>query len=94
MPTIIDLRPEIEKVSGRIAIVALLILCLCIKVYTTQFWHDMNVDHRVKCKVIDRIVEDETITQDGQMAELVDASDLKSGGQKCSCGFDSRSGYN
>lgn len=65
MPTIIDLRPEIEKVSGRIAIVALLILCLCIKVYTTQFWHDMNVDHRVKCKVIDRIVEDETITQDG-----------------------------
>lgn len=50
MPTIIDLRPEIEKVSGRIAIVALLILCLCIKVYTTQFWHDMNVDHRVKCK--------------------------------------------
>lgn len=63
MPTIIDLRPEIEKVSGRIAIVALLILCLCIKVYTTQFWHDMNVDHRVKC--IDRIVEDETITQDG-----------------------------
>lgn len=58
MPTIIDLRPEIEKVSGRIAIVALLILCLCIKVYTTQFWHDMNVDHRVKCKVIDRIVED------------------------------------
>lgn len=45
MPTIIDLRPEIEKVSGRIAIVALLILCLCIKVYTTQFWHDMNVDH-------------------------------------------------
>ena len=25
----------------------------------------MNVDHRVKCKVIDRIVEDETITQDG-----------------------------
>ena len=65
MPTIIDLRPEIEKVSGRIAIVALLILCLCIKVYTTQFWHDMNVNHRVKCKVIDRIVEDETITQDG-----------------------------
>ena len=65
MPTIIDLRPEIEKISGRIAIVALLILCLCIKVYTTQFWHDMNVDHRVKCKVIDRIVEDETITQDG-----------------------------
>lgn len=50
MPTIIDLRPEIEKVSGRIAIVALLILCLCIKVYTTQFWHDMNVDHIVKCK--------------------------------------------
>lgn len=48
MPTIIDLRPEIEKISGRIAIVALLILCLCIKVYTTQFWHDMNVDHRVK----------------------------------------------
>ena len=45
MPTIIDLRPEIEKISGRIAIVALLILCLCIKVYTTQFWHDMNVDH-------------------------------------------------
>ena len=43
MPTIIDLRPEIEKISGRIAIVALLILCLCIKVYTTQFWHDMNV---------------------------------------------------
>lgn len=65
MPTIIDLRPEIEKISGRIAIVALLILCLCIKVYTTQFWHDMNVDHIVKCKVIDRIVEDETITQDG-----------------------------
>lgn len=65
MPTIIDLRPEIEKISGRIAIVALLILCLCIKVYTTQFWHDMNVDHRVKCKVIDRIVEDETITQNG-----------------------------
>ena len=32
--------------------------------------------------------------KDGQMAELVDASDLKSGGQKCSCGFDSRSGYN
>ena len=29
-----------------------------------------------------------------RMAELVDASDLKSGGQKCSCGFDSRSGYN
>lgn len=57
MPTIIDLRPEVEKVSGRIAIVALLILCLCIKVYTTQFWHDMNVDHIVKCKVIDRIVD-------------------------------------
>lgn len=46
MPTIIDLRPEIEKVSGRIAIVALLILCLCIKVYTTQFWHDMNVNDK------------------------------------------------
>lgn len=42
MPTIIDLRPEIEKISGRIAIVALLILCLCIKVYTTQFWHEAN----------------------------------------------------
>lgn len=43
MPTIIDLRPEIEKVSGRIAIVALLILCLCIKVYTTQFWLQLKL---------------------------------------------------